>query len=123
MMVCGQHGSQWIRILLPSLLAAIVFFGSLAFGMPGRLAFNKCRETVDRHVVPDDGSPACNKFIVLTTQRSGSTWFCEALGHQPEVFCLFRNEMLMNKFQPKTGPNQPTKRSIQPASKHGRKAK
>ena len=52
------------------------FFGSLAFGMPGRLAFNKCRETVDRHVVPDDGSPACNKFIVLTTQRSGSTWFC-----------------------------------------------
>ena len=45
----------------------LFFFGSLAFGMPGRLAFNKCRETVDRHVVPDDGSPASSssKKILL----------------------------------------------------------
>ena len=54
-----------------------------------------CRrqQTVDKHVVPGDASPTCNKFIVLTTQRSGST---EALGHQPEVLCPFHSEMLIN---------------------------
>ena len=38
----------------------------------------------------------CHKFLVLTTQRSGSTWFCEALGHQTEVHCPpLEGEMLI----------------------------
>lgn len=72
--------------------AAILFLGPVGFGVSKLnpdIVVPTCKETVGRNAVPvASENPTCSKFIVLTTQRSGSTWFSEALGNQPEVLCL-----------------------------------
>eukprot|EP00438_Fugacium_kawagutii_P034222 Skav225915 [mRNA] locus=scaffold1500:150542:151591:- [translate_table: standard] len=44
------------------------------------------------HIEHEDAN--CIKFIMFTTQRSGSGWLCEALGHQPEVWCPMPGELM-----------------------------
>ena len=73
---------QFLRIHKVACEDRIADFNAVEQLIRGTMSERACKmlshhqQTVDRHVVPDDGSPACNKFIVLTTQRSGSTWFC-----------------------------------------------
>ena len=43
----------------------------------------------------DSSATLCTKFLVLTTQRSGSTSFCENLGNHPEVYCP-QSELLVD---------------------------
>eukprot|EP00438_Fugacium_kawagutii_P036441 Skav213602 [mRNA] locus=scaffold1971:57979:59001:+ [translate_table: standard] len=51
-------------------------------------------ETFSTNQSTGSSTSSCTFFVVLTTQRSGSTWFGEALGKQPEVF--FGHERLMH---------------------------
>lgn len=98
-MVPDQRVQSQASIFTTGFCTAIVFLGPLGFGAAklnlGILA-PTCKEAVGRNPVPiAQGSPTCTKFIVLTTQRSRSTWFSEALGNQPEVFCPTASESLI----------------------------
>eukprot|EP00438_Fugacium_kawagutii_P034221 Skav225914 [mRNA] locus=scaffold1500:147609:148604:- [translate_table: standard] len=74
-----------------------IVFGTLLVSHYGRQSYHfaqsMSRANDDAaHIEHEDAN--CIKFIMFTTQRSGSGWLCEALGHQPEVWCPMPGELL-----------------------------
>ena len=87
-----------VGCICPLFLSLLLTFGSLSGGFHRLLSSENSGNSpkaAEKHV-PDEMPPAnCTKFLVFTTQRSGSTWFCEALGRQREVYCPEMSELLI----------------------------
>eukprot|EP00435_Cladocopium_sp_Y103_P015718 s3252_g3.t2 len=93
--------------VLPLFLSLVLTFWSLSgafdlsFGPGNWIPQSDQGHQAEKHLPTEEHVPTekpranCTKFILFTTQRSGSTWFCEALGHQREVYCPEMSELLI----------------------------
>ena len=87
--------------ILPLFLSLVLTFWWFSGGFDQLLGsedsgtWPQTHHLAERHVPTEMPRANCTKFLLFTTQRSGSTWFCEALGRQREVYCPEMSELLI----------------------------